>query len=61
MSQPNNTLGEFGVANASSNMWQMGVGSFTTAGGGTTSAFPISAIRSSSSHNIPYIQLQRIA
>jgi len=61
MSQPNNTLGQFGVANAASNQWQMGIGSFSTAGGGTTSAFPISAISSSSSHNVPFIQLQRIA
>jgi hypothetical protein len=61
VSQPNNTIGEFGVANAASVQWQPGIGSLSTAGGGTVSAFPISAISSSSSHNNPYIQLQRIA
>ena len=61
MSQPNNSLGEFGLANAASNQWVPGLGSFSTAGGGTTSGFPISAVSSSSSHNLPYIQLIRIA
>lgn len=61
ITQPNNTIGAFGVANAASNQWVPGHGSFSTAGGGTTSAFPISAVSSSSSHGLPYIQIQRIA
>jgi hypothetical protein len=39
----------------------LGAGSFSTAGGGTTSALPISAISSSASHVRPYFQLIRSA
>jgi hypothetical protein len=39
----------------------LGAGSFSTAGGATTSAFPLSAITSSASHVRPYFQMLRSA
>jgi hypothetical protein len=39
----------------------MGAGSFSTAGGGTTAALPISAISSGASYSRPYFQLLRSA
>jgi hypothetical protein len=60
VSQTNLTFGIMGSTNLTSGGLLM-AGSFSTAGGGTTSAFPISAISSSSSHNRPYFQLLRSA
>jgi hypothetical protein len=61
LSQVNNAVGGFGVANAASIQLQSVVGSFSTAGGATTSSISISAVSSSASHNIRYLTLQRQA
>lgn len=61
MSMANNTVGRFGLANAASVQWRPGIGSFSTAGGGTISAFPISAVSSSASHNVPLMVFMNIA
>lgn len=61
MSQPNNTWGEFGSANNASIQALYGIGSFTTAGGGTTASMGFSNISSSAAHVIPYITMARIA
>jgi hypothetical protein len=58
MSQPNNTWGFFGQANNASVQALTGVGSFSTAGGGTVSAFGFSNISSQSSHLVPYIYME---
>lgn len=60
ISQANLSFGVMGSTNRTSGGLFNG-GSFSTAGGGTTSGFPISAISSSASHNIPYFQLLRSA
>ena len=60
-SQVNLTWGEFGSANNASIMAQYGIGSYTKAASGTTDSFGLTAISSSSSHNMPYITLGRIA
>jgi hypothetical protein len=57
VSQPNNTLGQFGIANAASDQWQQGIGSFSTAGGGTTASLALSNVSSSASHVAPYVQM----
>jgi hypothetical protein len=58
--QPNVAFGVMGSTNITSG--NMGAGSFSTAaGGGTTSAFPYSAISSSASYLRPYFQLLRSA
>lgn len=56
---PNVAFGVMGSTNLTST--PIGAGSFSTAGGGTTSAFPISAISSSASNLRPYFQLIRSA
>lgn len=58
MSQINNTFGMFGQANNASIQAISGVGSFTTAGGGTVAGFGFSNISSSASHNVPYIYME---
>jgi hypothetical protein len=60
LSQPNLTWGVMGNTVFSTGGLMM-AGSFSTAGGGTTSALPISAISSSASHVIPHFQLLRSA
>jgi hypothetical protein len=60
-SQVNLTWGEFGSANNSSIQAQYGIGSYTKAASGTTDSIGFTAISSSSSHNMPYITLGRIA
>lgn len=55
--QPNVAFGVMGTASTAA----LGAGSFSTAGGGTTSIFPISAISSSASNARPYFQLIRSA
>jgi hypothetical protein len=61
MSQANLTVGPFGAANNASNQLQLGIGSFSTAGGGSTASIPLANVSSSVSHVAPYIQLMRIA
>jgi hypothetical protein len=56
----NVTFGIMGSTNRTSG-GLMGVGSFSTAGGGTTSILPISAISSTASFGRPYFQLLRSA
>lgn len=58
MSQPNNTWGFFGQANNASVQAITGVGSFSTAGGGTTAGLGFSNISSSASHVVPYIYME---
>jgi len=58
MSQPNNTWGFFGQANNASVQAITGVGSFTTAGGGTVAGFGFSNISSQASHPVPYIYME---
>lgn len=60
-SQPNNSFAEFGSGTASSIMPNYGLGSFTTAGGGTTASLGFSNISSSASHVVPYLTMGRIA
>jgi hypothetical protein len=59
--QNNAAIGMFGTANNASQMYQFGLGSFTTAGGGTTASIPISAISSSASHPLPFMKIANIA
>lgn len=51
----------FGIMNSTNltSGGQFGMGSFSTAGGGTTAALPISAISSSATNNFPIFQLIR--
>jgi hypothetical protein len=56
----NLSVGVMGSTNRTSG-GLLGAGSFSTAGGGTTSGFPLSAISSSASHQRPYFQLLRFA
>lgn len=58
--QPNSNWGVPGVANLTSG-GLLGGGSFSTAGGGTTSGFPVSAISSSASNPRLYFQMLRSA
>lgn len=51
----------FGVATASSVGWLNGIGSFSTAGGGTTDGLPLSAISSAASHPQVFFQMIRQA
>jgi hypothetical protein len=60
VSQVNVGFGVMGSTNLTSG-GQLGNGFFSTAGGGTTSGFPISAISSTASNPIPYFQLLRSA
>lgn len=53
--------GVMGSTNYASGGANLGVGSFSTAGGGTTASIPISAISSSASHVVPMFQLLRSA
>jgi hypothetical protein len=55
MSQPNNTWGFFGQANNASVQAITGVGSFTTAGGGTVASFGFSNVSSLASHPVIYV------
>jgi hypothetical protein len=59
--QLNNAIGVMGSTNLTSVGALMGAGSFSTAGGGTTSGLPMSAISSSASHPQIYFQLIRSA
>jgi hypothetical protein len=61
MSQPNIAFGRIGEATANSHGLYFGVGSFTTAGGGTTASVPLTAVTTSGSHNKMFFQLGRIA
>lgn len=56
----NQAFGVMGSTNLTSG-GMLGVGSFSTAGGGTTNSIPLSAISSSASHVVPYFQLIRQA
>lgn len=60
MSQTNQVFAIMGSTNSTSG-GMLGFGSLTTAGGGTLSAFPMSAISSSAAHNKPYFQMIRSA
>jgi hypothetical protein len=60
VSQLNQNFGIMGSTNLTSG-GLLGAGSFSTVGGGTTSALPISAISSSASNNRMYFQLLRSA
>ncbi len=60
MSQVNLTWGNFGSANNASVHAVSGIGSFTTAGGGTTASLGFSNISSSASHIIPYLSVAQI-
>jgi len=57
ISQPNNTMGLFGIANSASVQWQQGMGSYSNAGGVSTASIDLSQISSSASHVAPYIQM----
>lgn len=59
-SQINRAFAPMGSSNMTSG-GQLGVGSFSTAGGGTTSGFPMSALSSSASQVRPYFQMLRSA
>ena len=61
MSQPNLAFGTIGAATNSSVGPYFGVGSFTTAGGGTTASLPISAISTTGSHNKMFFAMANIA
>ena len=58
MSQPNNIWGFFGKANSNTVQNISGIGSFTTAGGGTVTGLGFSNISSSASHVVPYIYME---
>lgn len=58
MSQPNNTWGFVGENTASSVQAITGIGSFTTAGGGTVTGLGFSNISSAASHIVPYIYME---
>lgn len=60
-SQPNLAFGALGSATNSSVGIHYGLGSFTTAGGGTTASVPISAVSTSSAHNKMFVQFGNIA
>lgn len=60
VSQTNQVFAIMGSTNQTSG-GMLGAGSFSTVGGGTTSAFPISAISSSAGHIRPYFQMIRSA
>lgn len=60
ISNMNNSIGVMGSTNSASGA-NLGGGNFTTAGGGTTSAFPISAFSNLGSQAAPYFQLLRQA
>ena len=60
VSQANIAFGVMGSTNFTSGE-RLGAGSFSTAGGGTTSIFPLSAISSSASNVRPYFQMLRKA
>jgi hypothetical protein len=53
------SIGVLGAATTNNLMPQYGVGSFTTAGGGTTSSIPLANITHSANHPIMYFQLMR--
>jgi hypothetical protein len=61
MSQPNLQFGTIGAATNSSIGPYYGLGSFTTAGGGTTASLPISAVTTSGSHNKMFFAVVNIA
>ena len=58
MSQPNNTWGLVGENTASSIQAITGLGSFTTAGGGTVTGLGFSNISSAASHIVPYVYME---
>lgn len=61
ISLPNNTsFGQFGSAANQTLMWISGIGSFTTAGGGTTASLGLSNVSSSASHVVPWIQMLKV-
>jgi hypothetical protein len=59
--QTNQVFSQLGSGGAASIQAQFGIGSFTTAGGGTTGSMPISAVSSQASHIIPWVTFARIA
>jgi hypothetical protein len=61
MSQPNLAFGTIGAATNNSIGLYYGLGSFTTAGGGTTASLPISAVTTSGSHNKIFFAVANIA
>ena len=61
MSQPNLQFGQLGAATNNSIGPYLGLGSFTTAGGGTTASLNISAVTTSGSHNKMFFNMVRIA
>lgn len=60
LSQVNLPYGDFGVAANASVHAVSGVGSFTTAGGGSTASLGFSNISSNASHIVPYFSVGRI-
>jgi hypothetical protein len=61
VSQPNLQFGTIGAATANSVGLYPGLGSFSTAGGGTTASLDLSAVTTSSAHNKMFFQMIRIA
>jgi hypothetical protein len=55
-SQINSAVGDMAAVNAASQQPQLGVGSFTTVGGASTSALAFSNISSAASHVLPMVQ-----
>jgi hypothetical protein len=60
-SQTNTAFGVMGSTNFTTGAWQVGAGSFSTAGNGTVTAIPLSLVRTLTSHFIPAFQLARLA
>jgi hypothetical protein len=61
VSQVNSGWGTWNSATNNSVHLQQGLGSFSTAGGGTTASLGLSNITTSGSHNKMYFQLQNLA
>lgn len=53
-------LGQFGANTGSSDLWVMGLGSFSVVGGGTSSSVALSSISSNTSNFWPVIQFMRM-
>lgn len=60
VSQINSAWGTFGAATNSSVNIQPGIGSFTTAGGGTAASVELTRLSSRASQNLLYFQLMRV-
>jgi hypothetical protein len=61
VSQPNLQFGTIGDATQNSVGLYPGLGSFSTAGGGTTASLGLTAVTTSSAHNKMFFQMIRIA